>query len=64
MLPLQGVRVQSLVGELSFYMPCNAAKRIKKIKKNTLPSALNDTELYALKWIKGCLKLHMFYHDK
>ena len=34
MLPLQGIRVQSLVGELRFYMPCNAAKEKDLKKKN------------------------------
>ena len=34
MLPMQGVRVQSLVGELKSHMPCDVAKNYKKKKKN------------------------------
>ena len=32
-LPVQGVQVQSLGGELGFYMPCRVAKKLKKKKK-------------------------------
>ena len=46
MLPLQGARVRSLVGELRSPMPLGQKKKVKKIKSKVYQNNNNSNKLF------------------